>query len=163
MTVIRTMTLADALSVCARMRERDRWCLHALMGDIEHEAFAVNRWQTTGPAWVMDDADGVPLCIAGLSFSNDWTAVWWLIATDGMGANSWGKALAHARTVTRQIAHPRHEHYRHRVEAHVMADWPESQRWIQRLGFRHEGTRVAAGRGGEDVQTWVITGPAKEK
>lgn len=161
-TTLRTMTLADALAVCSRMRARDRWCISALRGDFEDEGFAVDRWKTPGPAWTLVSEQGLPLAVAGINYLTEWTGVLWLVATDDLGPHSWGKGLMAARTVVRQIASPQHPQYKHRLEAYVMADWPEAGRFIQRLGFRLEGTRKGAGRQGEDVQTWAIVGAPQE-
>lgn len=160
MITVCQMSLADALSVISRMRGSDWRCLHALRGFMEPEAFAVDRWGTAGPAWAVFDGD-VPVCIGGLSLHSDWMAVAWFIATDDMRPETWRKVVRHSRTVFQRAADPSFEHYRHRIEAHVMADWPQAQRFAHRLGFAYEGTRRGAGRCGEDFQTWAIVGPPK--
>ncbi len=159
--MLRTMTLADAIHVATRMRAMDRACVSAVLGDIEDEAFAVSRWQTTGPAWTLADATGKALAVFGLSLPNAWTAVAWLIAADGIASAAWRELIRHARAVASNVSTPGREAYRHRVEAHVLAGWGEARRFAQALGLGYEGTRCGAGRLGENVEIWAIVGPAK--
>jgi hypothetical protein len=155
------MTMADVLHVVQRMREQDRRCVHAMLGDIEDEAFAVNRWQTTGPAWAVCDEAGVPAVVGGLTLHNDWFAVAWLLAAPGLSPQTWRKVIRLGRTVLMNAANSRHAQYRHRIEAHVLAGWAEAERFAPRFGFRLEGVRRGAGSGGEDFQTWAIVGPVR--
>jgi hypothetical protein len=150
--MFKTLTLADALSVVSRMRERDRQCVRAAMGQASDEAVAVGRWQTDGPAWSLWDERG-PQAIGGLSFQNGWSAVFWLFATDDMRGNSWRKLIRHTRTVIANVTAPAHG--RHRIEAHVLSEWSEAREFARRLGFELEGVRRAAGAGGEDIEIWT--------
>lgn len=159
--VLRDLTIDDALHVVRAMRPQDRAGIVAMLGEIDDEVFAVNRWSTEGPAWTLARADGEPLAIFGLQLPNAWTAVAWLVATSAMGPASWRKLVRHSRTVAANLMNPAHAAHRHRVEAHVMADWTEAQQFAQRLGFEMEGTRRAAGRQGEDVQIWAMVWPGK--
>lgn len=152
--------LDDALHVVRGMRAQDRAGIEALLGDIDDEVFAVNRWQTDGPAWCLRQ-DGEPVAIFGLQLPNDWTATAWLLCTPALGALSWRKLIRHSRTVAANLMDPAHQAFRHRVEAHVMAAWPEAAAFAERLGFQLEGTRRAAGRQGEDVQLWAMVWPGK--
>lgn len=158
--MLRTLTLDDALHVVRRMREADRRCVRAVLGDIEDEAFAVGRWQTTGPAWTVLQ-DGEPVAIGGLTLHTAWLAVPWLVATPDLRRETWRKLIRQGRTVLANASDPRHPQYRHRIEAHVLAEWPEAEAFAPRFGFVLEGTRRSAGRGGEDIQMWAITGPVK--
>ncbi len=161
MTVeLRTLTLADALAVCAGMRDLDRQCVRAVLGDISDEAMAANRWSTNGPAWTLAQ-DGQAVAIGGLSFINDWTAVPWMFATPMMRGYLWRKLMRHARIVLANAADPLHPQYRHRIEAQVLATWAEAGEFAQRMGLRFEGRRHAVGRCGEDVDVWVLIGPVK--
>lgn len=158
--MLRALTLADALSVVSRMRPEDRACVQAILGPVSDEVFAVNRWQSDGPAWTLLDAQGNPQAIGGLAFSNDWSAVLWMVAAQGIGRDSWRKLLRATRTVLQEATNPKNPHYRHRIEVCVM--WAEAARFAQALGFEFEGTKRQAGRGGEDVQIWALCSPAKE-
>lgn len=162
MIIVCQMQLADAMSVIERMRPQDWDCLHSLRGFMSAEAFAVDRWGTDGPAWVVMDG-ALPVCVGGLTFHSEWLAVAWFIATPDMRPETWRKVIRHARTVFSKASDPSFEHYRHRIEAHVMADWAQAQNFAKRLGFSHEGARRAAGRCGEDIQTWAIVGPPRGK
>lgn len=155
------MTMADALHVVQRMREQDRCCVRAMLGDIEDEAFAVNRWQTNGPAFTVCDDSGAPVLVGGLTLHSEWFAVAWLLAVPGIGAQTWRKVVRLGRTVLMNATDPQHPQYRHRIEAHVLAGWAEAERFAPRFGFRPEGVRRAAGSGGEDFQTWAIVGPVR--
>lgn len=154
------LTLDDALTVVRGMREQDRRCVGAMLGPIDDEVFAVDRWQTHGPAWALRQ-DGQAVAIFGLQLPNAWTAVAWLLCTPAMSATSWRTLMRHCRKVAGKVLDPRHEQFRHRVEAYVMADWREAAGFAQRLGFEFEGTRRAAGKGGEDVQMWAMVWPGK--
>lgn len=148
---VHKLTVADALLVVGNMREMDRYAAKAVLGPVSDEVFAVNRCQTEGPAWALVDGE-VPVAIFGLSMHTKWSAVAWLIATPAMTGESWRKLIRHARIVLRNFkASPLH-----RIEAHVLAEWPEAVQFAQRLGGTLEGTRRKAGRHGQDVQIWSI-------
>lgn len=153
--MIRELTLADALHVVARMRQRDRAGFRAALGDLSDDEIAANRWQSHGPAWTLD-VDGLPVAIAGVNFPNSWTGVMWLVVVDSLPLESWRKVLRQTRTVIANALNPSNEHGKRRIEAHVMADWPEAQELVRRLGFEFEGVRRCAGSGGEDIQVWAI-------
>lgn len=151
--MIRDLTLADALSVIESMRPQDRACVSALLGDVSDEVFAVDRFQSNGAAWSIDGA------LLGVSFPNDWTAVWWLIARRDF--HSWRKLIRHARTVLSNVANPGNNHYRHRIEAYVLSSWVEAGEFVRHMGFHRESVRRQAGRNGEDIEVWVILGPVR--
>lgn len=153
--MIRELTLADAMHVVSRMRQRDRDGFRAVLGEVSDDHIAANRWQCYGPAWVLD-VDRRPSVIAGVNFLNDWTGFMWLVAVDGLRPESWRKVIRQTRTVISNALNPSNEHGKRRIEAHVMADWPEAQELVRRLGFEFEGVRRCAGFGGEDVQVWSI-------
>lgn len=154
------MALAHVMHVARIMRPLDIAGIRAFLGDIEPDELAVDRWSTNGPAWSVIDS-GVPVAVGGLTFTSEWSAVAWFIASQSMRSQSWRKAVAHTRTVLAKAADPSFEHYKHRIEANVLADRPEAQRYAKHLGFVYEGTRRAAGRHGEDMQVWAIVGPVK--
>lgn len=158
---LRDLTLDDALHVVRNMRPLDRAVITAMAGEIDDEAFAVNRWQSDGPAWSLAQ-DGEPVAVFGLQLPNAWTAVAWLICTPRIASQSWRKLVRHSRIVAANLMNPEHEAHRHRVEAHVMASWTEAAEFAHRLGFELEGTRRAAGCGGEDMQLWAMTWPGRE-
>lgn len=160
--MFRTLTLADALNVCDAMRDSDWQCVKAICGDLSAEDFAVNRWQTEGPAWTLLQDDD-PTAIGGLSFSTPWSAVFWMVAKPSITHHSWRKLLRHARTVLANVCHCDHPHYRHRVEVHTLASWPQADAFAARLGLQLEGRRYAVGSGGEDVNVWVRIGAPKGK
>lgn len=149
-TGLREMTLQDALIVCADMRPEDRDCVRAMCGCEPGEWFAVDRWKTDGPAWVLEQ-DGQPWCIGGLSFSNAWSGVLWLVARPGMRAQTWRKVMRAARMVL-EVMDPAHPLHRHRVEALVLESWQGAQALADRLGLVLEGTRRAMGSNRESVQ-----------
>jgi hypothetical protein len=153
--VIRELTLADALYVVRHMRQRDRDGFRAALGEQSDDELAVGRFQAYGPAWALD-VDGVPAAIGGLHLVNGWTAVMWLVVSEGVAPESWRKLMRHTRTVIANALDSANEHGRRRIEAYVMGNWPEAQKLVQRLGFSHEGTRRGAGSGGEDLQMWAL-------
>lgn len=156
------LSLADALAVARVMRDRDRQCIKALMGDLSDESFAVNRWQSPGPAWSLHQAGG-PVAVGGVTLQNAWSCVFWMFATGRISSHSWRKLIRHTRTVLGNVTNPRTVHYRHRVEAYTLSGWTEAAALAERFGFKHEGTRRGFGSGGEDMEVWAIVGPAKGK
>jgi hypothetical protein len=150
--VIVKLTLEDAIAVAKDMRDDDQLAIRALMGSLAPEVFAASRWQTEGPAWTLYQGDE-PVAIFGLSQHCAWAATAWLVARPGITGESWRKLLRHCRTVAANLkGSPLH-----RVEALVMEDWPAAARFAARLGFRHEGTKTAAGRRRENVEVWSLT------
>lgn len=160
MNTFTELTLAESIEVVQSMRELDRRAVRALLGYIGEEEFAASRWSTDGPAWTVNQG-GTPVAIGGLQFVNAWTGVFWFLATNRIAGQTWGKLLRHTRTVIANASNPAHEHYRHRIEAYTLDGWGGAERLVERLGFVHEGARRGAGSGGEDINTWVITGPAR--
>jgi hypothetical protein len=152
----RTLTLDDALFVVRRMRVEDRRCLQAVLPDATDDSFAIDRFNTDGPAWTMCNADCVPVAIAGIAFQTRWSGTIWMVATDGIDRYSFGKLIRLARTVLGQITDPSHPAYKQRIEANVLAGWTGASRFIRHLGFEYEGTRRSAGVGGEDIEMWSI-------
>lgn len=148
MTELRTLTLDDALFVVRRMREADRRCVRALLGEASDETFALSRWQTEGPAWSVVQ-DGEPLAILGLSFGTPGVATAWFVATDAIDRRSWRKVLSHCRIVAGNVFGEGSG--LHRVQASTLGDWAEAARFALHLGFEHEGVRRRAGSGGEDI------------
>jgi hypothetical protein len=159
--MLRELRLEDALHVTRSMRDIDRVCIQALTGGITDESFAMDRFNSDGPAWTVLGSDGRPVACTGLTFQTAWTGVVWLLATPGIGVHSWANVMRLARRVLRNATDPANSHYRHRVEAHTLAGWAGAADLAKRLGFVHEGTRRAAGAGGEDMHVWAMYGPAK--
>lgn len=159
---MRSLTLAGALMVTLDMRPMDAACVRAITGNDPGEWFAVERFQSHGVALELLQ-DGEPVAMAGLSLPNDWTGVLWLVARPALRLQSWRKLVRSARTVLARAGDPTHPEYRHRIEAHVLAAWPEAQRFVQALGFELEHVRRGAGSRGEDLQVWVRLGPPKER
>lgn len=159
---MRSLTLAGALMVTLDMRPMDAACVRAITGNDPGEWFAVERFQSHGVALELLQ-DGEPVAMAGLSLPNGWTGVLWLVARPALRLQSWRKLVRSARTVLARAGDPAHPEYRHRIEAHVLAAWPEAQRFVQALGFELEHVRRGAGSRGEDLQVWVRLGPPKER
>lgn len=160
---MRELSLADALRVAQNMRELDRRGVAAILADISAEDFAISRWKTYGPAWAMAEDDGDALVMGGVNFTNDWAGTMWLVAIEGLRPESWRKLLRFTRTVISNALDPKNIAARHRIEAHVMADWPGAQRLVKRLGFTYEGTLRQAGKNGESVQVWSIVRERSEQ
>lgn len=159
--MIRDLTLADALTVCSDMRQEDASCVRAVMGEEPGEWYAVDRFQTRGPAWALLQ-DGQPWAIGGMT-TRGWSGLLWMVARPGLTGQSWRKVLRLARTMLSVASDPVSPQYLHRIEAHVLGGWGGAERFAGRLGrLRFEGTRRAAGSRGEDVHIWAWTGPVKE-
>ena len=159
--MLRDLTLADALQVVAGMRPEDAACVRAVCGCEPGEWFAVERWQSSGPAWVLDQ-HGQAVAIGGLNFTNDWTGVLWMVARPGMSPASWRKALRATRTVIGNALALDNSLRRHRVEAHVLHGWSGASNFAGRLGLQLEGIKRAAGAGGESIEVWAVTARPKE-
>lgn len=144
------LTLADAIAVVKEMRDDDHRAVKALLGNVGDEVVAVNRWQTPGPAWSLFQ-DNEPVAIFGISMPQEWTGTAWLMMKPNLSGQSKRKLVRHCRTVAANLK----ESSLHRVEALVMEDWPEAIKFVRRLGFRYEGTKLAAGSRGENFQIWA--------
>ena len=153
------LTIDHALAVCRRMRAEDRACLDAALGPgVEADAFAIDRWRTDGPAWAGLVA-GQPEVIFGLTLATAWSCTAWLVATDRLEPHSWRNLLRFAGTVKATVLQPGTPASRGRIEAHVLSEWAGARRLADRLGLQHEGTRRAAGSGGEDIEVWAAIAP----
>ena len=159
--MLRDLTLADALQVVVDMRAEDAACVRAACGCEPGEWFAVDRWQSSGPAWALEQGGHV-VAIGGLNLPNDWTGVLWMVARPGMSAASWRKALRVARTVIANALALENSLRRHRVEAHVLHGWTGASSFARRLGLQLEGIKRAAGSGGESIEVWAATARPKE-
>lgn len=146
------LTLEDALAVAKDMRPDDILAVTALMGHLSPEVFAASRWQTEGPAWSLFQ-DNEPVAIFGLSMHCAWAATAWLVAKPEITSHSWRKLVRHCRTVAANL----NDSPLHRIEALVMEDWHAASRFAARLGFKHEGTKIAAGKRRENLQIWGLT------
>lgn len=150
---MRKLSLVAAVSVAARMRESDWDCVRAFTTITSPEVFGLNRWQTDGPAWALFNDFGEPVAMGGISQSVPWSGTAWMVATDDMDSASWKKLMRHSRTVFRNAAKviPR-------IEANVLRDWPEADKFARNLKFELEGVRYRAGRNGQDILTFVYQG-----
>lgn len=158
--MMRDLTMADALIVCSDMRPEDAACVRAIMGEEPGDWYAVDRFQTPGPAWALVQ-DGQPWAIGGLT-TRRWCGLLWMVARPGLSGQSWRKVLRLARNILAVATDPASPQYLHRVEAHVLGGWVGAERFADRIGgLMFEGTRRAAGSRGEDVHVWAWTGPAK--
>lgn len=158
--MLRELSLADALAVCADMRPEDAQCVRAVAGRDPGEWFAAERWQAYGPAWVLEQ-NGQPWAIGGLALRNAWAGTLWLVVRPGLSGQSWRKAIRHARTLVASALAPDNPQRRHRIEAHVLHGWGGASDFAARLGLRLEGVMHQAGAQGESIEVWAITGPVK--
>lgn len=155
--MIRDLTLADTLYVCQNMREMDRACIEAAIGEFEVEDFAATRWKAYGPAWTLTDGHA-PVAIFGISFSTEWIGTAWLICTNEMTPGLWRKLMRFCIRVRGNALDPNNEHRLGRIEAYVLGAWKEADSFARRLGFELEGVRRRAGRNGEDFRVFSIVG-----
>lgn len=160
--MIRDLTLADAVIVCAHMRPEDAACVRAITGQNPGEWFAVDRWQTPGPAWTLLQ-DHTPWAIGGLSMPNDWTGVFWFIARPGLRPASWREVIRRTRHVMQRAMADDNPAKRQRLEAHVLHGWAGASRLVDTLGFQLEGIRRRAGSGGESIEVWGCVAPIGQK
>lgn len=158
--MLRELTLADALTVCADMRPEDVQCVLAFSGREPGEWFAADRWQTYGPAWTLLQ-DGEPWAIGGVSLRTAWSGVLWMVARPGLTGQSWRKALRATRTVIASAMRPGNPQYRHRIEAQVLQGWAGASEFARRLGLTFEGVARQMGAQGESFEIWAVTGPVK--
>ena len=160
--MIRDMTLADALIVCAGMRQEDAACMRAVRNEEPGDWCAVDRWQSHGPAWALYQ-DGEPWAIGGLTLLTGWSAVMWFIAREGMREQSWRHVLRQTRTVIERASAHDNPERRHRIEAHVLHGWAGATKLVRHLGFRFEGIRHQAGANGESFEVWAHLSPIGAK
>lgn len=147
-----TLDLAAALHVCLNMRAQDKACIEAMMGDINPEVFAVNRWQTYGAAWAFYQ-EGVPVVIAGISQPVPWLGEAWMVATEGITQDSWKKIIRYSRNVFRNASRKIQ-----RIDAHCIESWPDSHKYPKLFGFKQVNIREKAGKEGQNVIEFAIIG-----
>lgn len=148
MDAIHSLTLGAAQYICQRMRALDAQVMRAMMGDLKPDTFAINRYQSNGAAWFLEQ-DGEPVAMFGLEQLNDRCVVAWLCCTDSM--RSFKKLIRFSRTVADNAA----EAGIARIEAHVMEGWGEAEGFAQRLGMELEGTRRMCGTAGESFHIFA--------
>lgn len=158
--MMRDLTLADALAVCSDMRPEDAACVRAVIGQEPGDWYAIDRFNTAGPAWALLQ-DGQPWAIGGMT-TRGWSGLLWLVARPGLTMQSWRKVLRATRTILSVACNPSSQQYLHRVEAHVLGGWTGAAAFAERIGLlQFEGTMRCAGSRGEDVHVWAWTGPVK--
>lgn len=148
--MIHDLTLEAALHVCRNMRELDRAGVRALLGDIPDDVFAVNRWQTDGPAWFLEQG-GEPVAIFGIQLAHKTAGCAWLVCTERM--SSFKKLLRHCRTV-RDNAFTRGG--MRRIEALTLVGWPQAADYAAKCGMEYEGLRRCVGVNGETFQSFAV-------
>jgi len=145
---IHTLNLGAAQYICQRMRALDAKVMRAMMGDLKPDTFAINRYQSNGAAWFMEQ-DGEPVAMFGLEKLNEKCVVAWLCCTDSM--RSFKKLIRFSRTVAGNAAAGGVV----RIEAHVMDGWGAAAGFAQRLGMEFEGTRRMSGNAGESFHIFA--------
>jgi len=155
---MRELTLSDALAVVRDMRLEDRACVAAMNPGLTDEQFAVNRWQTHGPAWVIDDDHGAPVAIGGVSFQTDWLGVFWFVATPRMRPKHWKNTIRNLDTVLARAQEKGNPYFKRRLEAYTLGGWEEAARFAASR-FEFEGTKRGAGANGEDILMWARVAP----
>lgn len=155
--MIRDLTLLDACIVCSDMRPEDAACVRAATGREPGEWFAVDRWQSNGPAWSYLQ-DGMPWAIGGLTLVNDWAGVAWFLARPKL--RTWRPILRHMRAVIDAATREDNPQRRRRIEAHVLHGWAGASRLAGWIGLSFEGLRMGAGAGGESFEMWGLVASA---
>ncbi len=154
MGATRTLTLDDAILVARDMREHDRACIQALMPGVQDEQFAVNRWQTDGPAWTLLNDQFEPVAIGGISFQSEWCGVFWFVARPCIQRKQWEKAIRTLDTVLSCVQDPNNPNFKRRLEAYTLGGWDAAERFAASR-FDFEGTKRGAGSRGEDILLWA--------
>ena len=149
---IHSLTLGAALYVCQRMRPLDRACVNAMLGEISADTFAIDRFQSPGAAWFMEQ-DGEPVAIFGLQHQHEKSVVAWLCCTGSM--RSFKKLIRFSRTVADNAA----AHGVRRIEVHVLQGWARAEEFAKHLGCTFEGTRRHSGVGGESFHVYSRVSP----
>ncbi len=147
-----TLTLAGALAVVGGIRADDARCIALVSGAPAGEAFALNRWQSDGPAWQFLQ-DGKFVAMGGISVHAPWYGVVWLVFADGISPHSWRKIIRFANKV---LTNARHQ--LRRIEANVLDDWKQAEKFARAMGFEHEGTRHHAASNGQSVLVFAMMG-----
>lgn len=144
-----TLTLDAALHVCRNARQQDWACIRAMLGDVSPEVFAVNRYQTDGAAWWLEQ-DGTAVAILGVQRQHERAGCAWLVCTDRM--RSFKKLLRFSRTVAANAMGSGWL----RIEAHTLVGWAEAERYALKCGMQFEGLRRCCGVSGESFKTFSM-------
>lgn len=147
-----TLDLKAALHICENMRESDAESIRIMTGGFGVNSFAINRWQTEGAAFAFYQ-DGIPVCMGGLALSTPWSAVAWMVSTEGISDDSWKKIIRFSRKVLGNAALK----YR-RIDAACLGTWPAANRYAKKMGFSRPVERLNAGRDGQTIYEYTILG-----
>ena len=146
----RDLTLDACLYVCRRMREVDRREIFCLRFEEDVDAFALSRWQSSGPKWAVW-RDGIPLVIGGINVETPTTGTIWLVATE----DSRRAILEATKHIVRFVLPTAAEAGLHRIQALVSTENDAAQRFVEFLGLAREGTLRALGRNGESFYQYA--------
>lgn len=142
----------DILSVCRRLRERDRQEIFATRYDETPEALAQDTYALRGFAWLAY-RDGVPVAVMGA-----WPAhptLWHVFA---YGTADWPKVvLALTRHARRFVIPALHRAGYRRAECKALRGHRDARRWIEAIGGAAECVHKNYGKGGEDFVGYCWT------
>ncbi|MCG3134253.1 MAG: hypothetical protein HMLKMBBP_01546 [Planctomycetes bacterium] len=146
----RDLTLDACLYVCRRMREVDRREIFCLRFEEDVDAFALSRWQSSGPKWAVW-RDGIPLVIGGINVETPTTGTIWLVATE----DSRRAILEATKHIVRFVLPTAAQAGLHRIQALVSTENDAAQRFVEFLGLAREGTLRALGKHGESFYQYA--------
>lgn len=147
--------LAEILYVAANLRPACLRDVRSTAGDIDCERLAINRFEAPGRKWAFyDHEQGVPHSIIGLEQDRGpGILTWWMMTTaltekHGLSIARFGRSAVRGLFAAGEC---------HRIQAFVLADWPEACKLAETIGLRHEGVMRASGLGREDIAIYAAT------
>lgn len=151
---IRPLTLANALLVAHEMRPESHRDVASTAGELAPDVIAMNRLCAPGTAWSFHcPISALPFAVAGLEEERPGVLTWWMISTR--------KVEKHALTIARfgrnAVSSLLATGECHRIQAFVLADWPQACKLMEVIGLHREGVMRSAGIRQEDIAVFAAT------
>jgi hypothetical protein len=147
------LTLANAVLVAHSIRPECERDVRATAGDILPDVLAMNRFQAPGRAWSFHGPDFQPHCLVGLEEDRAGVLTWWMLTTrlyekHALSVARFGRNAVRALFAAGEC---------HRVQAFVLADWPQACKLAELIGLRREGVMRSSGLQREDIAIYAAT------
>ncbi len=142
--------IGDALHICRNLKPDEMREWSATRGDVEVSNFA-RELLPFAKRIAIAYSDGVPVAMMGAIPLREgvWNA--FMVATPGISE----VGLPFTRWARRNFFAALRTLGAHRVEAHVIADYEETHRWIRAIGAKYEAFVPQFGANGEDFVRFV--------
>lgn len=148
MTPLAEPTLLDFVQVCLRLRgdNVDEYLARTFADRFDPDRVALEFASKDGPRFVYHDANGVPVCVAGLTLKSPGVMDTWFLCTDDFDRHVIA-ITRHIRFVFRAAL----DSTVHRIEHTALASRTMAHAWYAVLGLKPFGVARACGKHGQDM------------